>query len=454
MLVYVGLVTGACFAQKGNRVIIVENNKAKIDQLLQGSIPFYEPGLDVLVSDGIAEKTLTFVENISTALEHKPEIVFSCVGTPSLSNGAADLSFVWNVVREIGKSITHYCLVVNKSTVPVGTAQKVKSLISKELQLRNADIAFDIASNPEFLKEGDALSDFLQPDRVVVGVESERAKFLLESLYKPFLNHPGQFISMNIPSAELTKYASNAMLATRISFMNQIASVADKVGADVEQVKLGMAKDLRIGPSFLNAGIGYGGSCFPKDVKALINTGLELGQEMSLVQEVDRVNDLQRQKFIDKIINYYGSAINKKTIGIWGLAFKPETDDIRCAPSIDIIAKLIELGAKVIAYDPVATSNIKEKFKESVEYAQTATEVLEKSDSLVILTEWKEFTQKKEADFIQLKDKTVFDGRNCFAPKSMNSAGVNYICIGRNSLYQEVAIPLNCTVDAQQVNSL
>ena len=429
---YVGLVTGACFAQKGNRVIVVENNKTKIDQLLQGSIPFYEPGLDVLVSNGIKEKTLQFVENLSTALQYNPELIFSCVGTPPLATGAADLSYVWNVAREIGRTITDYCVIINKSTVPVGTALQVKKIAQEELHIRGLSLNFDVASNPEFLKEGDALSDFLQPDRVVIGVESDRAKTALEGLYKPFLNSDSQLICMNIASAELTKYASNAMLATRISFMNQIAQLADKVGADIDQIKQGMAKDRRIGPHFLNAGIGYGGSCFPKDVKALIHTGTEHQLEMSLVKEVDAVNDLQRKQFIQTIINHYGSSMQHKKVGIWGLAFKPETDDIRSAPSLDVIVALQENGAKIYAYDPVAIPNIKAHFKKSIIYTQTADEILGVVDFLIILTEWKEFMRHEPAEFSKLTDKTVFDGRNCFDPTLMTTAGINYFCIGRN----------------------
>ncbi|MBS1988047.1 UDP-glucose/GDP-mannose dehydrogenase family protein [Candidatus Dependentiae bacterium] len=429
---YVGLVTGACFAQKGNRVIVVENNQSKIDQLLQGSIPFYEPGLDVLVSNCIKEKTLQFVKNIYVALQHKPELIFSCVGTPPLASGAADLSYVWNVAREIGRTITDYCVVINKSTVPVGTALQVKHIIQEELQARGVSVNFDVASNPEFLKEGDALSDFLQPDRVVIGTESERARTALEALYKPFLHTEGQLVCMNIPSAELTKYASNAMLATRISFMNQIALLADKVGADIDQIKQGMAKDRRIGPHFLNAGIGYGGSCFPKDVKALLHTGTENEQEMSLVKEVDAVNELQRKQFIQTIINHYDSSIGQKKVGIWGLAFKPETDDIRCAPSLDVINALLEHGAKVYAYDPVAMPNIKAQFEKAITYTRTADEILELADFLIVLTEWKEFIRHEPAHFTKLTDKTVFDGRNCFDPTLMTAAGLTYFCIGRN----------------------
>ena len=431
---YVGLVTGACFAQKDNFVIIIERDQNKIENLLQGKIPFYEPGLDLLVSRAIDHKKIIFVDNLKQALNQKPEIIFSCVGTPSLPNGAADLSAVWGVVKEIGQNLSDYCLIVNKSTVPVGTAAKVKEIIKQEILKRNLDIEFDVASNPEFLKEGDALDDFLNPDRVVVGVENEKAEKILFDLYKPFLKSEEQFLSMNWSSAELTKYASNSMLATRISFMNQLALLADKIGADINQVKLGMSKDRRIGSCFLNAGIGYGGSCFPKDVQALIYSGQEYNQEMSLIKEVENINNKQRLLFVDQILNYYGNNILNKNIGIWGLAFKPETDDIRCAPSIDIINKLLEKKVKITAYDPVAWQNIKNIFGDRINYANTSQEILSKSDFLIILTEWKEFLEYKPQDFTCLKDKIVFDGRNCFNPLDMQDAGIKYFCIGRNSL--------------------
>ncbi len=430
---YVGLVSGSCFAQKDNYVIIVEKDASKIEKLLKGDVPFYEPGLDQLVTDAIINNRIVFVDNIEKALEHHPEMLFSCVGTPSAKDGSADLSAVWNVAKEFGKKITKYCLFINKSTVPVGTAKKVKDIISKELKKRKSDIEFDVASNPEFLKEGDALHDFLIPDRVVVGIDSEKSKQLLYNLYKPFIKQDQQFIVMNLESAELTKYASNAMLATRISFMNQLALLSDKVGADISQIKLGMALDTRIGPCFLNAGIGYGGSCFPKDVKALVQTGKENNQEMSLVAEVDKINDDQRSWFVGKILNHYGENISKKVVGIWGLSFKPETDDIRSAPSIDVIKKLLESGAKVVAYDPVAWEKIKEIFGDKILFANTANDVLKKSHCLVVLTEWKEFLTYKTEEFSVLKDKTIFDGRNVFDPFVMQSDGIKYFSIGRDN---------------------
>ncbi len=438
---YVGLVTGACFAQKGNRVTIVDNNQDKIDQLLKGAIPFYEPHLDIIVQDALAKKTITFVSTIQEALSQQPEFVFSCVGTPSLPNGAADLSFVEIVAAEIGMHMEQYTIIVNKSTVPVGTAAKVETIIAAKLTERNVKIAFDVASNPEFLKEGDAVNDFLMPDRVVIGVRSEESAEALYELYKPFLTSDKQFLVMTQPSAELTKYASNAMLATRISFMNQLAHLADKLGADIHQVKHGMAQDRRIGAHFLNAGIGYGGSCFPKDVAALVHMGMEQHYPMTLVKEVENINHVQRVWFSHQITNHYGPALATKTAGIWGLAFKPETDDIRSAPAIDVIKKLLEQGANVIVYDPVATENIKKIFGDLITYADQGQQVLQNADFLVLLTEWAEFTTTIPSHFLQLKDRVVFDGRNCFAPEDMKALGVSYYCIGRNSVTDDV--PLN-----------
>ncbi len=438
---YVGLVTGACFAQKGNTVIIVENNQNKISQLLQGNIPFYEPGLDLIVHEAIKNKTLIFENNIAQGLSHNPEIIFSCVGTPSLPNGAADLSFVQQVAHEIGSLITSYTLIVNKSTVPVGTADKVKNIIIDRLVQRNLQITFDVASNPEFLKEGDAISDFLVPDRIVIGIESQQAADLLYALYRPFVKHNDQILCMNVKSAELTKYASNAMLATRISFMNQLAQLADKLGADIEEVKLGMAKDKRIGAQFLNAGIGYGGSCFPKDIKALAYIGKEVLFPMTLIQEVDNINHFQRVWFINKISTHYGPALANKTVGIWGLAFKPETDDIRSAPSLDLIDDLITRGSKIIAYDPVASENIAAHYGNAITYAHSAQQVIDQADFLVILTEWKEFLGTKTDSFSKLKDKVIFDGRNCFNPQVMHDAGITYTCVGRNSVTEQTSKP-------------
>lgn len=435
---YVGLVTGACFAQKDNFVVVVERDEKKIEALLNGKIPFYEPGLDQLVSLAIKNKKIIFVRSILQAFLNDVQIIFSCVGTPSLSDGSADLSAVFAVAQEVGENLKDYCLFINKSTVPVGTAKKVEQIIADQLRKRRLTLEFDVASNPEFLREGDALNDFLLPDRVVIGVESKKAEQILKDLYVPFLKDESQFLVMNRESAELTKYASNAMLATRISFMNQLALLADKVGANISQVKIGMSKDKRIGGSFLNAGIGYGGSCFPKDVKALVSMGKEHDAPMSLVNEVEKINDQQRDWFVDKVINFYGNKITQKNIGIWGLSFKPETDDIRCAPAIDIVKKLLDAGANVVAYDPVATENFKIIFGDKIEYATEAYEVLKRSDSLLLLTEWKEFSKFNSKDFSELKDKIVFDGRNFFDPLEMKKDGIKYFSIGRNVVGEEL----------------
>jgi len=451
---YVGLVTGACFAQKGNLVTIVENNQEKIDHLLRGAIPFYEPNLDTIVQDALAKKTLRFVSSIHEGLAQKPDIVFSCVGTPSLPNGAADLSFVHIVAEEIGNHLEHYTVVVNKSTVPVGTAAKVDAIIASKLAERGIEVPFDVVSNPEFLKEGDAVNDFLMPDRVVIGTWSERAAQTLFELYKPFITSESQFLVMTPPSAELTKYASNAMLATRISFMNQLAQLADKVGADIAQVKMGMAKDRRIGSQFLNAGIGYGGSCFPKDVAALVHMGQEQHYPMTLVQEVENINHIQRVWFSHLITSHYGPALATKTAGVWGLAFKPETDDIRCSPAIDVIKALLEGGANVVVYDPVASDNMKKIFGQTITYASSSQQVLDSSDFLVLLTEWSLFTNIIPAQLLKLKDKVVFDGRNCFLPQDMKSLGITYYCVGRNCLTEQDAAPQDSqNLVAQQATS-
>ncbi len=404
---------------------------------MNGKVPFYEPGLDKLIISGIKNKNLLFVNNIDQALQEDPDIIFSCVGTPSLPDGSADLSYVWQVAHEIGASLSGYCLIVNKSTVPVGTAKKVHQIIAQELATRNMEISFDVASNPEFLKEGDAVNDFLNPDRIVVGIASDRAKTLLFELYYPFLVYHNNFMTMSIESAELTKYAANAMLATRISFMNQIALLADKVHADIEDIKKGMALDKRIGPHFLNAGIGYGGSCFPKDVRALMHMGNEHNVPMTLVREVDHVNDAQRAHFVDQILGFYHNNLVNKRIGIWGLAFKPETDDIRHAPSLDIISKLLNKGAKIIAYDPVANANVKAHFKDTITLAKSADEVVKSVDCLVILTEWKEFLEYDFEKFTVLKDNVIFDGRNCYCAERVTQFGITYITIGRNLLSKQ-----------------
>lgn len=431
---YVGLVTGACFASKDKFVIIVERDEKKVEKLLRGEVPFYEPGLDLLVQKAISDQKLIFVKTISEALAQNPQVIFSCVGTPPKEDGSSDLSYVYSVASEIGKNINDYILVINKSTVPVGTVAKVNEIINLEIRNRDLSVDFEVVSNPEFLKEGDAVSDFLNPDRIVVGLKTIKAETILRNLYKPFLKNSNQFMVMNPESSELTKYASNAMLATRISFINQLALFADKVGADIFDVKSGMGSDGRIGGSFLNAGIGYGGSCFPKDVQALVSMGKEHKQPMSLVEEVEIINNKQRILFVEQIINYYGKNLKNKKIGILGLAFKPETDDIRCAPSVDVISKLLEYEAKVIAYDLVAAENVKNIFGDKIIYATKASDVLENSDCLILMTEWREFLKYQPKDFLTLRDRVVFDARNCFDPIAMNLEGIKYFSIGRNSI--------------------
>ncbi|MFA6262963.1 MAG: UDP-glucose/GDP-mannose dehydrogenase family protein [Candidatus Babeliales bacterium] len=430
---YVGLVTGACFAHKGHNVIIIDNNQDKINALIHSTIPFFEPGLDTIVMDALSKGTITFATGIQEAMAQHPEVIFNCVGTPSLSNGAADLSYVEHAAYEVGHTITHPALIVNKSTVPVGTARTVKNIIERELHLRNLVLNIDVASNPEFLKEGDAVNDFNHPDRIVVGTETEAAATTLRNLYQSFITDEHQFVVMSIESAELTKYAANTMLAMRISFMNQLAQLADKVGADIEEIKRGISGDQRIGKHFLNAGIGYGGSCFPKDVKALIHMGTENLFPMTLIQEVDHINAYQRQWFINRICSHYGPTLAHKTVGIWGLAFKPNTDDIRHAPSLDLIDELIQRGSHIIAYDPAAQDNIGARYGQKISFASTWKEILQQTDFLVVLTEWKEFSTCDAHDFLSLVDKTVFDGRNCFDPVLMKKAGVNYFCVGRKN---------------------
>ncbi len=431
---YVGLVTAACLAQKNNQVFVIERDLQKITSLLNGNVPFYEPGLEHIVASAIHTKHLVFVNNIAQALTEEPEIIFSCVGTPSQEDGVADLSYVWAAAAEIGKTLNKYALIVNKSTVPVGTGDRVRQVIQLELDRRASSVTFDVASNPEFLKEGDAVNDFLMPDRIIAGVDSEKAHHLLADLYYPFLSHGAPLVTMSIASAELTKYASNAMLATRISFMNQMALLADKLGADISDVKKGMALDKRIGWAFLNAGIGYGGSCFPKDIKALIHMGSSTGQRMTLVEEVEHVNDLQKQLFINQILTHYHNNIAGKKIGLWGLAFKPETDDIRCAPSIDVINKLLGQGAHITAYDPAATANMRALFKDTITFAQTADDVIKNADCLIILTEWQEFLHVDFEKFTVLKDNVVFDGRNCYTPEQLSHYGIKYVSVGRNTV--------------------
>lgn len=430
---YVGLVTGACFAEVGIEVICVDIDKEKIDKLKQGIIPIYEPGLDKIVKSNFEKGRLSFSTDLVPNLPGC-EVVFSAVGTPPDEDGSADLSYVLEVARQVGRNMQDYLLIVTKSTVPVGTAAKVKDAISRELAQRGVDILFDIASNPEFLKEGDAVNDFLKPDRIVVGTESARAREIMERLYKPFTENGHPVIFMDVPSAEMTKYAANAMLATRISFMNDLANLCERLGADINLVREGIGSDRRIGKKFINAGIGYGGSCFPKDVKALIRTAAENQYELKILRAVEEVNDRQKSVMFDKIQKYFDGNLKGKTIAMWGLAFKPETDDMREAPSLVMIEKLLGAGCSIQAYDPVAFEEAERKLGNTIQIHHDPYEALEGADCLLIITEWKEFSIPK-FDVIRekLSAPAIFDGRNIYDKDELKGLGFDYFCIGVNT---------------------
>lgn len=429
---YVGLVTGTCFAEMGVDVTCVDVMQEKIENLKQGIIPIYEPGLEDMVHKNYQAGRLKFTTELKDVLDDV-EVVFSAVGTPPDEDGSADLKYVLEVARTIGRNMQKYVLVVTKSTVPVGTAQKVKAAIAEELQKRNVEIPFDVASNPEFLKEGAAIDDFMKPDRVVVGVDSERAKELMERLYKPFMMNQYRMIFTDIPSAEMIKYAANSMLATRISFMNDIANLCELVGADVEMVRKGIGSDTRIGRKFLYPGCGYGGSCFPKDVKALIKTAEQNGYAMKVLRAVEEVNDEQKSLLFHKLVKQLGTNnLTGKRIALWGLAFKPETDDMREAPSLVLIEKLLAAGAEVCAYDPIAMEECKRRIGNSISYARDMYEALLDADALLMVTEWKEFripswgVVKKS-----MKQTLILDGRNIYDQKELKENGIEYYCIGK-----------------------
>lgn len=426
---YVGLVAGACLADMGNDVICVDNNQEKLHQLKQGIIPIYEPGLDELVKSNVQEKRLHFSSDLDSAVK-KSQVCFIAVGTPQDETGAADLSGVFTVAEQIAKSMNEYKVIVNKSTVPVGTAEKVAEIVKS-----NSIYPFDVVSNPEFLKQGNAVDDFLSPDRVIIGSNSEKATRLMQEIYSPFLRTANRIILMDVKSAEMTKYASNSFLATKISFMNEIANLCEKVGADAEMVRVGMSTDTRIGNRFLFPGIGYGGSCFPKDIEALINTGNEFGCEMPLVKSVNKINRKQRELFVQKVTNRFGEDLSGKTFGVWGLAFKPKTNDMREAPAITIIKELLKRGAKVNAYDPKAMETSKTLYlKDSITYAKNSYEALVNADAMILLTEWNEF-RRPDFDKIKsiMKNPIIIDGRNQYDPIRLKEKGFEYICIGRNN---------------------
>ena len=427
---YVGLVTGTCFAEVGLNVVCIDIDQKKIDNLKQGILPIYEPGLDEMVKRNFDKGRLSFSTSLKDSIEGC-EAAFIAVGTPPDEDGSADLKYVLGVATEIGTYMQDYMVVVTKSTVPVGTANKVRTAIKNALNERKSNVDFDVASNPEFLKEGAAIDDFMKPDRIVIGVESDKAQEVMNRLYKPFLLNGHPCIFMDIPSAEMTKYAANSMLATKISFMNDIANLCEIMGADVNMVRKGIGSDSRIGHKFIYPGIGYGGSCFPKDVKALIKTADEHGYSMQVLKAVEQVNDGQKQVMFSKLSNYFGSLAGK-TIAMWGLSFKPKTDDMREAPSLVIIDELIASGAKVVAYDPVAMHEAERILGNKITYSIDQYATLEGADALVIVTEWPEF---RSPDFAKIAStliqKAIFDGRNIYEPEDLKALGFHYECIGR-----------------------
>ncbi|SHE35090.1 UDPglucose 6-dehydrogenase [Bacteroides luti] len=428
---YVGLVSGTCFAETGVDVTCVDVNQKKIEGLKNGIIPIYEPGLEEMVIRNIKENRLNFTTSLESCLDDV-EVVFSAVGTPPDEDGSADLKYVLEVARTIGKHMNKYVLVVTKSTVPVGTAKKVRATIQEELDKRGVNIEFDVASNPEFLKEGNAINDFMSPDRVVVGVESERAKEVMTKLYKPFLLNNFRVIFMDIPSAEMTKYAANSMLATRISFMNDIANLCELVGADVNMVRSGIGSDTRIGRKFLYAGCGYGGSCFPKDVKALIKTAEKNGYPMRVLKAVEEVNQAQKSILFNKLNKHFNGNLEGKIIALWGLAFKPETDDMREAPALILIDLLLKAGCTVRVYDPAAMNEAKRRIGDCVYYAQDMYDALLDADALLMVTEWKQFRLPAWGVIKKtMRTPVIIDGRNIYDIDELKAMDVTYYCIGK-----------------------
>jgi UDPglucose 6-dehydrogenase len=428
---YVGLVSGTCFAETGVTVTCIDIDRQKIEMLNKGHIPIYEPGLEDIYKKNVEKGRLTFSTNLEESIKDA-DAVFIAVGTPPDEDGSADLKYVLGVAREIGKSLDHYIVVVTKSTVPVGTSARVKSAILEELKKRGVNIPFDVASNPEFLKEGSAVDDFLKPDRIVIGTESENAQKVMSRLYKPFLLNGHPIIFMDILSSEMTKYAANSMLATKISFINDIANLCEIVGADVDSVRKGIGSDVRIGYKFIYPGTGYGGSCFPKDVQALVRTADENGYSLDILKAVEAVNYRQKTVLFSKIYRHFNGDLKGKKIALWGLAFKPKTDDMREAPSLVIIDKLLEAGASVIAYDPVAMQEAQRILGDKIDYAKDEYEVCIDADALVLVTEWSEFRSPNFRVLKKLlKNKLIFDGRNIYDPVEMAEQGFSYYAIGR-----------------------
>lgn len=430
---YVGLVTGTCFAETGNHVICVDIDEKKVERLKQGEIPIYEPGLDILFDRNTRQGRLKFTTNLKKGIQGA-EVIFLALPTPPGEDGSADLSYVMGVAADLSEIIDAYTVVIDKSTVPVGTAEKVHAILSDKL----SEDLFDVVSNPEFLREGVAVDDFMRPDRVVIGTSSERAKEVMSRLYEPFVRQGNPVYFMDERSAEMTKYAANSYLATRISFMNEIANLCEKVGANVDMVRLGMGSDSRIGKRFLFPGVGYGGSCFPKDVQALAKTAAENGYDFRILNSVMGVNDKQKHILSKKIIDYYGGNLSGKTIAVWGLAFKPNTDDIREAPALTIIEELLNAGASIKAFDPEAMENVKQVFGDRIQFAEEQYETLIGADSLAVITEWPVFRAPSYKVLRELlSEPVIFDGRNIYDPKVMKAEGFYYDSIGRNKVVQQ-----------------
>ncbi len=428
---YVGLVSGACFSEMGIDVTCVDIDENKITKLLNGEMPIYEPGLDDLVARNVKAGRLHFTTDLTSCLD-KVEVVFSAVGTPPDEDGSADLKYVLEVARTVGRHIKKHVVLVTKSTVPVGTAKKVRAAVQEELDKRGVDIEFDVASNPEFLKEGAAIKDFMTPDRVVVGVESERARKMMEKLYRPFTLNGYPILIMDVPSAEMTKYAANAMLATRISFMNDIANLCERVGANVDHVRKGMGTDSRIGSRFLYAGCGYGGSCFPKDVKALVHTGIENGYHMRVIEAVEEVNEEQKNIVFNKLSTAFNGDLKGKTIAIWGLSFKPETDDMREAPALVVIDKLLKAGVVINVFDPIAMDETMRRIGDVVTYCKDMYEAVIDADAIALMTEWKQFRMPSWAIIRKaMKYHVVVDGRNIYDGEELKELGFTYSRIGQ-----------------------
>ncbi len=432
---YVGLVTGACLAEMGNHVVCLDVNAEKIKVLNDGGIPIHEPGLDAIVARNAAAGRLQFTTDVDVAVNHGT-VLFIAVGTPPGEDGSADLQYVLAAARSIGERMTDYKVIVDKSTVPVGTADKVRAEIAAALKARGSDASFSVVSNPEFLKEGAAIEDFMKPDRIIVGSDDEQATLMMRALYAPFTRSHDRLMVMDVRSAEFTKYAANAMLATRISFMNELALLAEKVGADIELVRRGIGSDPRIGYQFLYAGAGYGGSCFPKDVKALVRTGREYGQDLKVLNAVEDANEHQKRVLVEKVVRRFGEDLSGKRFALWGLAFKPNTDDMREAPSLVVIEELCRRGAAIAAYDPVAMSEAAKLLSQvaGVSFCERAEHALADSDALIVITEWKEF---RTPDFDRIKDElnqpVVFDGRNLYEPAMMKTLGIEHHAIGRGT---------------------